>query len=96
MNDEQNNDEEITTVLWVNPETAELVEVDVPVSGVEKFAAGGVASGYGGFPMRRFSAKDGQARLRARLDQIRERLDELVTEHPELKSHSPRRPPDEN
>lgn len=79
----------VTLFSWVSPQD-ELVEVDVPAELAERIAAGEAA-----FPrdaeMRRYSGEDGRARLKAQLDQINARMDDLVTEHPRLKSQPRRR-----
>jgi hypothetical protein len=77
---------ELVTLSWINPITAELVEVDVTPHVAERIASGSSATWRGGPEPRRFSSADATARLRARIDQLDARMDELVNEHPGLKS----------
>jgi hypothetical protein len=79
------NDDETTTVTWIDQNTAELVERDLPADIAEAVMRGERAFPRD-TPARRFSAKDAQARLRARVDQLEARMGELVSEHPELKA----------
>jgi hypothetical protein len=83
------NDENITTMWWVDERTAELVELDVPAEVAAAMGRGEPVGGRG-WAQRRFASKDGIARMKARLDQIDARRDELVNEYPELKSHGRR------
>jgi hypothetical protein len=93
MGDE--SQDEIRTVGWVDPTTAEWLELDVPVEMADKMAAG-ESTQTRRAEMRRFNAGDGIARLLARIDQLRARQDELLNEYPELKSHGPKRRPDQD
>jgi hypothetical protein len=85
------NDENITTMWWVDERTAELVELDVPAEVAAAMGRGERVGGRG-WAQRRFASKDGVARMKARVDQINARRDEMVSTWPSLKSHG-RRPP---
>jgi hypothetical protein len=81
---------ELHIVQWVN-DLGELVEVDVPIEDAEKLAQGKPIAGC--WPERRYTGREARDRLReqaagyrARNDQIRSRLDELVDANPRLKS----------
>ena len=73
------SDEDIVIIGWVDPLTGELVERALPAD-----IAPAVMRGDLPFPRdapeRRYSAKDGQARLLARIDRLKARQDELVKE----------------
>jgi hypothetical protein len=79
------SDEDVRTIWWVDFTTGELIEVDVPPEVVEKLARGKSAGGRN-FTERRFSDKDGIARIKASQAQIQARRDDLVNEYPQLKS----------
>src|SRR5215217_3066013 len=72
--------DEIKTLYWIDEQTGELVEVDVPEIQVEAFARGEPNRGH--WPTRRFSADDAIARIRTRVDQIEARRDEQRPRHP--------------
>lgn len=78
------------TLQWVDQNTAELVEVDIPLETVEALRRGDAVAGFS-WPERRFSPKDARARIRARLDQVEAGMDDLVNEYPELKASRRRR-----
>ncbi len=82
-------DDQLITVSWVSPTTAELIEADLTPEQAKRLEQGKSASFRG--ELRRYSNRDARASIAARLDQICTARDELVTEHPELKSQSPRR-----
>jgi hypothetical protein len=81
--------DEIETISWVN-DLAELVEVDVPRPALGRLANGASVTGRG-WPERRFAEKDAKARLRAEIDQLEARRDELIDAYPQLKSRRSRR-----
>ena len=85
---------ELHTIQWVN-DAGELVELDVPVADLERFARGERIDGP--WPERRYTGREALDRLReqmagyrARNDQIRARLDQMVDRSPALKSLRPR------
>jgi hypothetical protein len=84
------NDETIVTIVWIDERTADLIELDVPADVAAAMRRGERVFGRG-WEQRRFSAKDGIARMKARLDQIDARRDEMVDTWPSLKSHGRRR-----
>ena len=86
--------DDIETIQWVN-DAGELVEVDVPIEDAERLAQGKPVAGC--WPERRYTGQEALDRLRdpvagrrARQDQLRARMDEMVNRNPALKSVRPR------
>jgi hypothetical protein len=74
------SDENITRVTMIGSLTGKLIEIDVPTHVAEGWQRDWPNAGRG-WPQRRFSADDAIAMLRARIDQIDARRDELVDAH---------------
>jgi hypothetical protein len=75
---------ELITVYWVAT-NGDYVEADFTQEQAARFQQGKSAM-FAGAP-RRYDGRLAVAALKARQDQIDSRLDELVTEYPQLKSH---------
>jgi len=73
------SDEGIVVIGWVDPSTGELVERTLPADIAPAVMRGDVAFPRDA-PERRYSAKDGEARLLARIDHLKARQDELLNE----------------
>jgi hypothetical protein len=84
-------DEPIRTIWWVDPSTADLVVLDVPTDVADALGRGEPVTWRGGSAPRRVAADDAIPALQARQDQLRSRMDEFVTEWPQLKASRSRR-----
>ena len=73
------SDDDVVIIAWVDPSTGELVERALPADIAPAVMRGDLAFPRDA-PERRYSAKDGQARLLARIDQLKARQDELKNE----------------
>ena len=73
------SDEDIVIIGWVDPSTGELVERALPADIAPAVMRGDLAFPTDA-PERRYSGKDGQARLLARIDELKARQDELLNE----------------
>ena len=71
--------EDIVIIGWVDPSTGELVERALPADIAPAVMRGDLAFPSDA-PERRYSAEDGQARLLARIDQLKARQDKLMNE----------------
>jgi hypothetical protein len=76
---ERMSDEDIVIIGWVDPSTGELVERALPADIAPAVMRGDLAFPRDA-PERRYSAQDGQARLLARIDQLKASQDELMNE----------------
>jgi hypothetical protein len=69
---ESMNDEKIVTLRYINETGAdwELVEIDAPVSEVERLERGEIGEGIRTFEPRRFKGEEAKARILALLDEM--------------------------
>jgi hypothetical protein len=79
------------TLSWVDPMTAELVELDVSDEVADALERGEPVTWRGESRPRRTPNREALAALRDRQEQIRRRMDEIVTGYPEAKSLGPSR-----
>ncbi len=87
------NDDQPTTVSWVSPTTAELIEAELTPDQAERLEQGKPVSFRG--ELRRYSNRDTRTSIGALVDQVETTMDEMVTEYPQLKSRSSRKGLDE-